>query len=68
MTWQSQLKGDSISWLLESENPGVRYLALRDLLDQQEDDPDLIIRTAGCPRTRSHPNHPGSHATRGILG
>jgi hypothetical protein len=42
MTWQSQLKGDSINWLLESENPGVRYLALRDLLDKQEDDPDLI--------------------------
>jgi hypothetical protein len=32
MSWQSQLKGDSLSWLLESDDPGVRYLALRDLV------------------------------------
>ena len=31
MSWQSQLKGDSPAWLLESDSPGVRYLALRDL-------------------------------------
>ena len=41
MTWQDQLKGDSISWLLESETPGIRYLALRDLLEFPEWDPDL---------------------------
>ncbi|MCA9906912.1 MAG: nitrogen fixation protein NifH, partial [Anaerolineae bacterium] len=28
-------------WLLEGETPGVRYLALRDLLDCPEDDPEL---------------------------
>jgi hypothetical protein len=33
MTWQNQLKGDSLSWLLESDSPGVRYLALHDLVD-----------------------------------
>ena len=37
MSWQSQLKGDALSWLLESETPGVRYLALRDLLDAPSD-------------------------------
>ncbi len=41
MAWQDQLKGDSLSWLLESAGPGVRYLALRDLLDRPPDDPDL---------------------------
>jgi len=41
MTWQDQLKGDSLSWLLESDPPGVRYLALRDLLERPEDDPEL---------------------------
>jgi hypothetical protein len=41
MSWQSQLKGDSVSWLLESDSPGVRYLALRDLLDLPEDDARL---------------------------
>jgi hypothetical protein len=44
MSWREQLKGDSLSWLLESRPPlrgvqgepaasaGVRYLALRDLM------------------------------------
>ena len=33
MSWQNQLKGDSLSWLLESDAPGVRYLALHDLTE-----------------------------------
>lgn len=32
MAWQKQLRGDSLSWLLEPDSPGVRYLALRDLV------------------------------------
>ncbi len=43
MAWQKQLKGDTVSWLLEPENPGVRYLALRDLLDKPFDDPELVL-------------------------
>lgn len=31
--WTTQLNGDPLTWLLEEENPGVRYLAMRDLLD-----------------------------------
>ena len=42
MNWQKQLNGDSVSWLLEPENPGVRYLALRDLLDKPYNDPELV--------------------------
>jgi hypothetical protein len=41
MPWQRQLKGDSLPWLLETESPGVRYLALRDLLDCSKEDPAL---------------------------
>ena len=41
MAWKNQLRGDSVQWLLESENPGVRYLALRDLLDLSPDDKNL---------------------------
>lgn len=33
MSWKNQLRSDPLPWLLKSENPGVRYLALRDLLD-----------------------------------
>jgi len=42
MNWQDQLNGDSLSWLLEPENPTARYLALRDLLDRPADDPELL--------------------------
>jgi hypothetical protein len=42
MAWQDQLKGDSLGWLLEPEDPGVRYLALRDLLDRPADDAELL--------------------------
>ncbi len=41
MSWQDQLSGDSLSWLLEHESPGVRYLALRDLVDDPAGEDDL---------------------------
>jgi hypothetical protein len=41
MSWQDQLKGDSLSWLLETENPEVKYLALRDLLGYSRTDSEL---------------------------
>ena len=41
MSWKNQLRSDSLPWLLESENPGVRYLAMRDLLDLSPDDKKL---------------------------
>jgi hypothetical protein len=45
MSWQEQLKGDSLDWLLETETPGVRYLALRDLLECPKTDSEL---SAAC--------------------
>jgi hypothetical protein len=42
MNWRNQLKNDPFDWLLEPENPGVRYLALRDLLDKPRDANELI--------------------------
>ncbi len=43
MNWQDQPKGEPVSWLLEPEDPGVKYLALRDLLDRPHDDPELVL-------------------------
>jgi len=37
MSWKNQLKGDSLSWLLESHSPGIRYLALRDLVEDAKE-------------------------------
>ena len=42
MNWQKQLKGDAIRWLLEPDDAGVHYLALRDLLDKSHQDAELI--------------------------
>jgi hypothetical protein len=41
MNWKDQLQKDSLPWLLESDNPGVRYLALRDLFQFSSDDREL---------------------------
>jgi hypothetical protein len=41
MAWQAQLKGDPLPWLLETESPGARYLAMRDILDTPADSPEL---------------------------
>ena len=43
MTWKTALNDDPIPWLLETDpaNPGVRYFALRELLDRPEDDPEV---------------------------
>ncbi len=41
MDWKRQLNGDTVSWLLEPDSPGVRYLALRDLEDRAAGDKDL---------------------------
>jgi hypothetical protein len=46
MAWQDQLNGDSLAWLLAPDTPGVRYLALRDLLDCSPDDPELAAAQA----------------------
>jgi len=42
MSWEDQINGDPLNWLLESESPGVRYLALRDLLAYAPDDAELL--------------------------
>ena len=42
MSWLEQLNGDTLSWLLEENEPGVRYLAMRDLLELPADDVELV--------------------------
>jgi hypothetical protein len=40
-----------IAWLLEEENPSVRYFALRDILDRREDDVELKKAKAAIPNS-----------------
>ncbi|MHC1785256.1 MAG: hypothetical protein AB9891_21340 [Anaerolineaceae bacterium] len=39
--WQKHLNGNLLPWLLEPENPSVRYWTLIDLLDKSEDDSEV---------------------------
>jgi len=39
--WSSRLRADPTDWLLEDDNPSVRYLALRDLLGRGENDTEV---------------------------
>jgi hypothetical protein len=41
MKWHGALRGDPIPWLLEPDNPSVRYWTLRDLLGRPEDDAEV---------------------------
>jgi hypothetical protein len=53
MSWKAQLKGDSLAWLLEKDDPGIRYLALRDLMDLPSD-----ARELRAARTAAHQHGP----------
>jgi hypothetical protein len=50
--WQDLLKADPLPWLLERDeaNPGVRFFALRDLLNRPTDDPELVAAQAEVMR------------------
>jgi hypothetical protein len=49
--WKKLLKADPTDWLLEESDPGVRYLALRDIVDADEKD----VKTA---RAKAHHEGP----------
>ena len=54
--WKSQLRKDSTDWLLEKDQPSVRYFTLTDILDRSVEDPDVkaakeeIMKTGEVPK------------------
>jgi hypothetical protein len=40
-TWHKHLNGDPLAWLLDPENPSVRYWTLIDILDRPVSDPEV---------------------------
>lgn len=54
--WTSVLKGDPTQWLLEEDNPSVRYFTLRDILEKPREDNDVqaakeqIMKSGIVPR------------------
>jgi hypothetical protein len=49
MSWRQRLTNDPTPWLLEPNNPPVRYGTLRDLLGRPADDADLLAARAAIP-------------------
>ena len=49
--WTSILKESPIEWLLEEANPSVRYFTLRDILDKNEDDPQVLATKRLIPES-----------------
>jgi hypothetical protein len=49
--WENALNGDPIPWLLEPENPSVRYWTLTDILDRPADDADMQETRAGIAQS-----------------
>ncbi len=71
--WGTHLKADPIPWLLEPENPSVRYWTLTDLLDRPADDAEAQAAKAAIARqplvweifARQHPDgHWGDDETK----
>ena len=40
-SWRKHLNGDPLPWLLDPENPSVRYWTLVDILDRPANDPEV---------------------------
>ncbi len=68
MSWKDQLRSDSLPWLLESENPGVRYLALRDLLELPAEDRELKSARKSAHKEGADCGSLIQDGERGILG
>ena len=64
--WKSRLKADPTEWLLEKDNPSVRYFTLKDILGKEESDNDVrnarkeIMTSGVVPRILEKQNDDGS--------
>lgn len=52
INWKKIFSTSPINWLLEEANPSVRYFALRDLLDKDENDPQVAATRKAIPKSR----------------
>ncbi|MCL5109694.1 MAG: hypothetical protein M1401_12655 [Chloroflexi bacterium] len=49
--WQALLRADPLPWLLADEDPAIRHLALRQLLDRPADDREVAAARAAAMAT-----------------
>jgi hypothetical protein len=46
------LEESLLDWLLEKTNPSIRYFTLRDILDKDEDDPQVVAAKKAIPTSK----------------
>jgi hypothetical protein len=51
LRWAALLNGDPLPWLLAEDTPAVRHLALRQLLDRAEEDPEVCEARVAAMRS-----------------
>jgi hypothetical protein len=67
--WKSKLKADPTDWLLEEDNPSVRYFTLTELLDKPQTDEETqkaktaIMKVGLVPKILAKQNSDGSWET-----
>jgi hypothetical protein len=67
--WKAQLNAEATDWLLEEDNPSVRYFALTELLDKSQTDnvvlqaKKAIMTTGVVPKILAKQNNDGSWET-----
>lgn len=49
--WKTVLKADPTNWLLEEDNPSVRYFTLKNILDRPEDDKEVLTAKSEIMQT-----------------
>lgn len=50
--WKIALKANPIPWLLEPDNPSVRYFTLTDLLERPQGDPQVRAAKRAIPTSK----------------
>jgi hypothetical protein len=63
--WKSVLKNDPTEWLLETDNPSVRYFALTDLLEKPETDSEVVAAKQEIMQTGKVPKILGKQNSQG---
>lgn len=66
--WLSVLNEDPIDWLLEAENPSVRYFTLRELLDRPESDGEVSAAKAEIMKVGPVPKILSKQSSDGFWG
>jgi hypothetical protein len=50
--WVKILKESPIGWLVEKTSPSVRYFTLRDILDKDENDSQVVAAKKAIPKSQ----------------